>query len=246
MRAVHRRRVVLAALGLVVAAAAAMAALPQGRSLLAQGVALLGAAGAGGRAAGVALVVVGIPMGVPTLWLAALVGFLYGPALGLPVALVAVWLGAMAAFTLARWLLCEQVERLIARRRRWRAVVDSVGDGGIRLVVLLRLAGPHNVLNFALAASPITWRQFAAGTFIGSLPSVALAALGGALARDASSLWRARDQLGGAWLVLVVAGAGALILAVALMVRATRRALAVRPQPASVAGPPAPTPGAPS
>jgi uncharacterized membrane protein YdjX (TVP38/TMEM64 family)/anti-sigma factor ChrR (cupin superfamily) len=172
------------------------------------------------------MVVAGVPMGVPTLWLAGLVGYVFGAAVGVPVALGAVWMGAMTAFGLARWLLREVVEKVIARRRRWRAVVDAVGDGGVRLVVLLRLAGPHNLLNLVLAGSPLTWRQFAAGTFVGSIPSVTLAALGGAVARDAGTLWRARGEMGAAWMALVVAGGVALVLAVVVMVRATRRALA--------------------
>ena len=92
--------------------------------------------------------------------------------------------------------------------------------------MLLRLAGPHNILNVTLAAAPVTTRQFALGTFVGMLPSVSLAAVGGALAPDAASLWKSREQLGSAWIVVVVCGAIALLVAVVAMVRATRRALA--------------------
>jgi uncharacterized membrane protein YdjX (TVP38/TMEM64 family)/anti-sigma factor ChrR (cupin superfamily) len=228
-QALRGRGVLLALLAMTLVAAFALVTSPAGRAMLGDAVAWLRAAGGAGRLVAVAAVVVGIPLCIPTLWLAALVGYLYGPAAGLPIAIAAVLAGAVLAFALGRTLVREPVRRMVARRRRWRAVVQAVGDGGVKLVVLLRLAGPHNLLNLALAASPLTVRQFAAGTLIGSLPSVALAALGGAVAGDAASLWRARGDLGAAWLVTLVAGAVALVLAVALMVRATRRALAGLP-----------------
>ncbi len=239
-RGVHGRRALLAALAAAVLAAFAMVALPQGRAALSSAVAWLGAAGMLGRALAAGMVVVCIPLGVPTLWLAALVGYVFGPALGVPIAVVAVFAGANVAFALARWLLREQVAALVARRRRWRAIAAAVDDGGVRLVALLRLAGPHNVLNMVLAASPLSQRRFAAGTFIGSLPSVTLAALGGGLARDAASLWAARSELGAAWTVMAVAGAVALLFAVALLVRASRRALAAATLPYNDVVPAAP------
>lgn len=220
------RRALMMALAMMVVGALVLIALPAGRAALADAVAWLRAAGATGQAIAVLAVVVAIPLGAPTLWLAALIGYLFGVAAGWPIALGAVLCGAVTAFTLARWLLRAEVQRLVARRPRWRAVIDAAGEEGVRLIVLLRLAGPHNLLNLALAASPVTTRQFALGTFIGAIPSVSLAALGGALAPDAASLWQARERLGPAWIILLVCGGVALLVAVIAMVRATRRAMA--------------------
>lgn len=222
----HLRRALLVALAVVVVGTIVMVALPGGRAAMADGVAWLRRAGATGQVIAVAAVVLAIPLGAPTLWLAALVGYLFGLAVGWPIAIVAVLCGALTAFAVSRWLLRAEVERLVARRPRWRAVIDAVGDEGTRLIVLLRLAGPHNILNVTLAAAPVTTRQFALGTLIGMLPSVSLAAVGGALAPDAASLWRSREQLGPAWIVVLICGAVALLAAVVAMVRATRRALA--------------------
>lgn len=220
------RRLLIAAVGLLIAAAMVLLALPAGRALLVDGVGWLRGAGAAGRAAAIGLAVVGIPLGVPTLWFAALIGYLYGLPVALALALAAVLAGASVAFALARWLLRDEVRALVAGRPRWRAVVEAVGDEGARLVVLLRLAGPHNLLNLVLAASTLRARDFLLGTLAGSIPSVALATAGGALAPDAGSLWQAREQLGWGWLVLVAAGAIALAVATWMTVRATRRALA--------------------
>jgi uncharacterized membrane protein YdjX (TVP38/TMEM64 family) len=220
------RRASLALLALALLTGFALIALPSGRAALGDAVAWMRAAGAAGQALAAAAVVVGIPLGIPTLWFCALLGYLYGFSAGLPVSLIASFMGATLAFTLARWLLRAEVLRLIAGRPRWRAVVDAVGEGGAPMVALLRIAGPHNMLNLALAASPLTWRQFAAGTFLGSIPSVTVATFGGALAPDAAALWQARAELGPAQIALLAAGAVALAVAGWILVRATRRALA--------------------
>lgn len=220
------RRVLLIALGAVVVTAMVLLALPAGRAQLGDAVGWLRGAGALGRAAAIGMAMAGIPLGIPTLWFAALIGYLYGLPVALGLALAAVLAGSTAAFALDRWLLRDEVTKLVARRPRWRAVVHAVGDEGVRLVVLLRLAGPHNLLNVVLAASTLRARDFVLGTLIGSIPSVALATAGGALAPDAGSLWQARQQLGWAWVLLVVAGVAALATAIWMTVRATRRALA--------------------
>src|SRR5262245_9281988 len=141
------RRAMLALLGLVIVGAFVIVSVPAGRDALASGVTWLRAAGAAGQALAVAAVVVGIPLGIPTLWFAALLGYVYGLSGGLPTTLAAIFTGAMLAFALVRRLFRAEVERLIVRRGRWRAVVDAVGDGGIPMVALLRIAGPHNMLN---------------------------------------------------------------------------------------------------
>ncbi|HEU5054876.1 MAG TPA: VTT domain-containing protein [Kofleriaceae bacterium] len=220
------RRLLLVALALLIAGALLLLALPAGRAFLIDAVAWLRGAGPAGRASAVGLAVVAIPLGVPTLWFCALIGYLYGLPAALPLALGAVFAGAVVAFSIARWLLRDEVQALVARRPRWRAVVEAVGDEGVGLVVLLRLAGPHNLLNLVLAASTLRARDFALGTLIGSIPSVAVATAGGALAPDAGSLWQARDRLGWAWPVLLALGAAALAAAIWMTVRATRRALA--------------------
>lgn len=219
------RRFLLVALGLLIAGALVLLALPAGRQFLADSVGWLRGAGAGGRAAAIGLAVVGIPLGIPTLWFAALIGYLYGLPVALALSMAAVLAGATVAFAVARWLLRDEVRALVAGRPRWRAVVQAVGDEGVRLVVLLRLAGPHNLLNLVLAASTLRTRDFALGTLVGAIPSVCIATAGGALAPDAGSLWQAREQLGWAWLVLVALGVAALVAAIWITVRATRRAL---------------------
>jgi uncharacterized membrane protein YdjX (TVP38/TMEM64 family) len=90
----------------------------------------------------------------------------------------------------------------------------------------VRLIGPHNLLNLGLATSTLRLRDFVVGTAIGSAPTIVLATVGGALAPDAASLWKARDAIGLYWVPLVVAGAIAMIAAIVMVRRATLAALA--------------------
>ena len=227
------RRFLQVALVAAIVATVVAVSLPEGREVLLGWVGWLRGAGAAGRAASVLLVLVGLPFGIPTLWLAALLGYLHGIAMGLSLSLTTIPLGATATFLVSRWLFRDDVARLVARRPRWRASIDALGTGGVRMVVLLRIAGPHNLLNVLLAASPLTVRQFAIGTAIGSLPSLALATIGGALAPNAKALWEAGETLGPAGTVLAIVGAATLLAAVLLVRRAASRALAVATEAAT-------------
>jgi len=233
------RRALQVALVAAIVLTVVAVALPEGRAALVGCVGWLRGAGTAGRVASVLLVLVGLPFGVPTLWLAALLGYLHGVAIGLALALTAIPIGATATFVVSRWLFRDDVARLVVRRPRWRASIDALGTGGVRMVVLLRIAGPHNLLNVLLAASPLTTRQFAIGTAIGSLPSVALATIGGALAPNAAALWEAGEALGPAGTILAVVGAATLLAAILLVRRAARRALALATSTAPAAPSPA-------
>lgn len=220
------RRALLVGLVLVIAGGFAMIVHPAGRSALIDGIAWLRSAGAVGQVAAIGFVVVGIPLGLPTLWFAAIIGYLFGLAVGVPLAIATIPLGATAAFLVTRWLLYDEVRALLDRRPALRVTVDAVGDGGWRLVALLRIAGPHNLLNAVLAASPLTTRGFIAGTAIGGAPSLALASSGGALAPNAEALWQAGKSFGPIGIGLLVVGVAAFVFAIVLVRRSAKRALA--------------------
>jgi len=220
------RRVLLAALVLVIVSAFGMILHPRGREILIAGVSWLRAAGPSGQLIAITSVVIGIPLGLPTLWFGAMIGYLFGIAAGIPLALVALPLGATAAFVLTRWLLFDEVRDVVSKRPALRATVAAVGEGGWRLVALLRVAGPHNLLNVILAASPISTRGFVAGTALGGAPSFALAATGGALAPDAAALWQAGKSVGAAGVAVIAVGAMTFVMAIVLVRRSAKRALA--------------------
>jgi uncharacterized membrane protein YdjX (TVP38/TMEM64 family) len=213
--------VVLAILGTLV-----FVITPGGRALLGEGVGWVRAAGMTGKVLAVGLVIVGIPFGLPSLWLAALMGYVFGSALGLLLGIPAVLGGATLAFLVARALFAEDVERLILRRPKWAAINEAVGVGGWKLIALLRLWAPHNMLNLALAATPVRLKDFVIGTLIGSLPNIGLAVLGGSLAPDAAALWSSIQALGGWAVVIVVLGVAGIVGAIWFIRRAAKRAMA--------------------
>ncbi len=219
------RRLLLVLFVLLLGVGLTTVSIPAGRSAIAEGVEWLRAAGPTGQAAALGLIAIGVPIGVPALFFGALLGYLYGIWVGLALALTAIPIAAIGTFAMSRWLFREEVAALVQRRPRWRALMAGVGHGGARVVILLRLAGPHNVLNLGLAATPLSFRSFALGTFIGSAPSLAVATLGGALAPDAAALWENRASLAPATTALLATGAVCFVLAVLLVRRAARSAL---------------------
>ena len=220
------RRLLLLVFVLLLGVGLTTVSVPAGRTALSEAVEWMRAAGPVGRAAALGLVAVGVPLGLPAIFLAALLGYLYGALVGLALSLTTIPLAATGTFALARLLFHDEVASLVERRPRWRSMLRGVGPGDTRVVILLRLAGPHNVLNLGLAATPLSARSFALGTAIGAAPSLALATIGGALAPDAAALWHDRASLAPASIALIVVGAAAFVIGVLLVRRAAKRALA--------------------
>lgn len=217
------RRLALGVILTSVVGALIFVALPIGRELLGDGVAWLRAAGGAGKVAATTLMILGVPFGLPALWLAALLGYLFGFG-GIALALPAMTAGATLAYTVARWVLAEDITRFVSKRPKWRALGEAVEFGGWQLVALLRLWAPHNILNLVLGAARVRSRDFILGTFIGAAPSIALAAIGGALAPNAEQLWNSLQSLGPWAFVLVGLGVAGLVVAMLWIKKAAKRA----------------------
>src|SRR6266540_180344 len=162
---------VLAAL---VAASAWVAFTPRGRVEVVAALAWLRGAGAPGVMVFATLYLISVLAFVPATWSAAFAGYLYGLPLGLAISLPATLGGAIVAFLIGRFLAQDAVDAFAARRPRLRAFDDALADGGYKLVVLLRLCMPHNLLNYGLAASRVRFGDFALGTMIGGWPLTVL------------------------------------------------------------------------
>lgn len=219
------RRALIPLLVIGVCAGVTVLSFPGGRGALVEAVTWLRQAGALGQAVAVVVTVVGISLGLPTTWFGALLGYLYGFA-ALAISMPATVVGSLMAFAIGRWVLRGDVSRLVHGRPRWRAIHDSVGGGGLRLVILLRLWAPHNVLNLVLGGSSMSTRVFLVGSTIGLLPTVLAVTVGGALAPEAVALWDARRTLGPTWIAVAVAGGLALVAALVLIQRGAQRAFA--------------------
>ncbi|ACG72564.1 SNARE associated Golgi protein [Anaeromyxobacter sp. K] len=220
---------------LVVAAAAALAALAPGPATRALE-ALRQSAPAAAAALAAAYVASG-PLLVPAPLLHLAAGFALGPVTGSLLAIPASTAGACAAFAAGRWLVRERAARLAARSPALAGLDAALGASGFRVVLLLRLApfAPFTVLNYLLGATPVPLRAFALASLLGSLPGLVVSVYVGSLAADVTALRAtlAAGRGGAGALILPALGTGAVLLAIAWVLR---RSLAA----ASAARPAAP------
>jgi uncharacterized membrane protein YdjX (TVP38/TMEM64 family) len=129
-------------------------------------------AGPGGVLVHAALYLVAALLGLPvsplTVAAGAAHGALRGAALGVPAATV----GACCAFLVGR-LIARDPGALARGEGRLARAARAIGRGGLRLVLLLRVAPvvPFSILNFAFGATPTRLSAFALGSLLGSIPS---------------------------------------------------------------------------
>lgn len=112
-------------------------------------------------AAFVGLYVVASQILVPESLLDTAAGAFFGVLWGTVYSVVASVIGASIAFCLSRWLLRSPVSRLLEKRPSL-AAIDRVADhGGLRLLLLLRLA-PLNpvVVSYALGVTRVAFSRF--------------------------------------------------------------------------------------
>jgi uncharacterized membrane protein YdjX (TVP38/TMEM64 family) len=145
-----------------------------------------------------------------------------------PAIVLASNLGAALAFLLGRTLLGARVLAWSARHPRMAAVQQAIGAESFRLVFLLRLTPlvPFNALNYGLGVTPLAFRPYALGTFLGMLPGTALNCYTLASVRDLAPLLSGKlppDPLGLAGIVLRIL---LTLVATVLVTRRARAALA--------------------
>jgi uncharacterized membrane protein YdjX (TVP38/TMEM64 family) len=157
-------------------------------------------------------------------------GFLLGLERGLAVVSVGSTAGATAAFLVGRHLGRDWVRRRIGERRTFAGIDRAIEREGLEVVLLLRLSPlvPFNALNYALALTGVRLRDYVLGSWVGMLPGTLLYVWLGAGARSLAAIATGTAERPGAWLLLFGAGLAATAVAVWLVARAARRALAAR------------------
>ncbi len=165
-------------------------------------------AGAWGPLVFIALGAVGTCAMFPGPVMAGAAGLLFGTAGGTAVAITAATRGAVTAYTIARYVAREEVERTLGDR--FAGVRGWVARRGFVAVLSTRVAPglPNSAINYAMGLTQIPVLAFAAGIAIGWGPKAfAYAALGGSL-----SDLRSPEALA-AVIVLVLMGiAGAVVV----------------------------------
>lgn len=151
-------------------------------------------------------------------------GFLFGLPLGVVLVSAGSVLGATAAFLVGRFLAREWVAERTAGMTRLNALDSATRHEGFTIVLLARLSPlfPFNLLNYALALTGVSLRDYVLASWIGMLPATVLYVYIGSLAMDLTELTGGVD---GGWAtraLLIVGFAATLALTVLITRKATR------------------------
>ena len=167
---------------------------------------------------------------VPGSVLTLLAGAVFGLALGVPVVFIAAVLGSSAAFAIARTLARDRVARWLARDARASAINDAVAGEGLKVVLLLRLSPlfPYSLLNYALGASGVRYRDFLLGS-LGMLPATVLYTYYGKVIGDAAAIASGTaPPRGPEYYALLAMGLAATLAVTVVITRAAKRGLEQR------------------
>jgi uncharacterized membrane protein YdjX (TVP38/TMEM64 family) len=150
-----------------------------------------------------------VAVGVPRLALAALGGALFGWIEGTLLAQVGTFLGCWATFAAGRHLGRAWVQDLVARRfRRAGALLGFISRHAFAANVAIRLAPVGNAFatNLLFSVSNVRTGTFLAGTFLGTFPETAVAALLGSTAKGTETQARIVGAVGATLALAVVTG----------------------------------------
>ncbi len=169
---------------------------------------------------------------IPASALTLLAGLAYG-VWGYPLVVGSATCGAGAAFLIGRYLARDRVQKQIENHRKFGAVNQAVGEGGWKVVILLRLSPvfPFGLQNYFFSVSTIGFWPYVKATFVGIMPGTALYVYLGSIGKAAGS-----DGGVARWTLL---GAGLIATAVVvwLVTARARKALDVMDiEPASSKG----------
>ncbi|MBA2319798.1 MAG: TVP38/TMEM64 family protein [Deltaproteobacteria bacterium] len=151
-------------------------------------------------------------------------GFLYGPWLGFAFAWPAGVLSGSVSFFLARTVFRDLVEERL--RGRLQRLDRALAEHGTTVVALLRISplSPFNFVHYLLGATGVSWRSFALGTLLGSIPPCALFVWIGSTVAELTALVDGSASEGLGWTRWV--GLALTLVATAGITAVARRALA--------------------
>jgi len=115
-------------------------------------------------------------------------GLAFGVAKGFPLVVVSATIGATLAFLVSRYVAHDKVESLMSKRPKFKALKSAVGEGGWKVVGLLRLSPvlPFNLQNYFYGITDIKLLPYMAATLVGIMPGTLLYAYLGAAGKAAT------------------------------------------------------------
>jgi len=157
----------------------------------------------GGIAMGIVYVIATV-LFVPGTILTLVSGAVFGLGWGMLIVSISSTIGASLAFLISRYLMRERVVRFAARHPRFQVIDRAVGEGGWKIVALLRLSPvlPFNLQNYLYGITPIGFWPYALTSWIAMMPGTFLYVYLGQLSGAALVSPRQRGLL--EWVLLVV------------------------------------------
>ena len=164
---------------------------------------------------------------IPTPLLTVGCGFLFGPFAGLAVGMTAVTLGALATQVAGRVLLRHLERPKGLRHPKWARVVEGVDEGGLGLLVLLRMSYlfPYTWMNYAVAMTRASLPANALATFVGMLPMIGLQVYVGSIAKNLTEALSGGEGVGMMEVMILGVGAAISVGVMFHVAKATRRKL---------------------
>lgn len=175
----------------------------------------------------IAVMVAGTLVFLPGSITMTLAGFLFGFWPGLLYAVIAILLGAQTAFEAGRWVARPWVLRRVDADPKFRAFDHGLREEGFTIVALSRLSLviPFNVFNYVCGASSVGALTYFAATAVGMIPPLLLYVYLGTLARDIGEVLSGESTPGELSWWLLGFGIVVLVILVAIVRRAAKRAL---------------------
>lgn len=169
-------------------------------------------------------------------------GFAYGVVVGAPVVWVAANLGAVAAFLLGRTLARNWVAGRIAGNARFAAIDRAVGQQGLRIVLLTRLAPvfPFSLLNYAYGVTRVSLRDYVLGSMVGMVPGTIMYVYFGSLFTSLTELASGRPSGGTTQQIVKLVGLAVTVGVTVYVTRVAKHALAEATGEQAAAAPMAP------
>ncbi len=155
-------------------------------------------------------------------------GYAFGLWIGTVVAMIGSMAGASTVFLISRTIARRWIERKIASRAWFGALDRAVKQQGFRIVFLLRFSPlfPFNVMNYILALTGISFRQYLTGSFLGMLPGTFLFVYFGTMAKGLAEIARGEWKGGSGQAALLAAGLVVTLVGTVAVGIVAKRALA--------------------
>jgi len=141
---------------------------------------------------------------VPGTILTLAAGAIFGLGLGTATVSVGSTLGASLAFLIARYVARDKIAAMASRNRRFGAIDRAIGEGGWKIVALLRLspAIPFNVQNYMYGLTPVRFWPYAISSWVAMLPGTFLYVYIGHI--TGAALGAKRERGLGEWAMMAV------------------------------------------